>query len=89
MRLTKLNNNSRNTIYRFSIKIFIISLLSYYSKGSVLVNASIWLSIYASIVIFIAVVVRDRIKQDSFGHWDEAIWLTALALILSVVRGMH
>jgi hypothetical protein len=82
----RLDDISRKTIGRFSLKLCFGIVFATMSKGPFLQAACLWLSLYALMTITVDVLVHDRISKRSFNHWDEALWLTAAALILKTLQ---
>jgi len=84
--IARLDDVSRKTIARFILKIAFGIFFATMSKGSFLLAASEWFSLYALLTAIVGIFVRERIANRSFNHWDEALWLTALALILKILH---
>ena len=84
--IARLDDISRKTIARFSLKLCFAIFFAAVGNGPFLLVASVWLSIYALLTIMVGVFVRERISKRSFNHWDEALWLTASALVLKALH---
>jgi len=82
----RLDDISRKTIARFSVKLCFGIFFATMSRGPFLPAASLWLSLYALLTIAVGMLVHDRISKRSFNHWDEALWLTASALVLKALH---
>jgi hypothetical protein len=83
--ISRLDDISRKTIGRFFLKLCFGILFATIGKQPFLLAVSMWLSLYALLTVLIGVVVRERISKHSFNRWDEALWLTASALILKAL----
>jgi hypothetical protein len=83
--ISRLDDISRKTIGRFGLKLCFGILFATIGRQSFLLTLSMWLSLYALLTALIGVVAREPISKHSFNHWDEAMWLTASAVILKAV----
>jgi hypothetical protein len=84
--IARLDDISRKTLTRFSLKLCFGIFFAAVGKGPFLLVASVWFSIYAFLTIIVGVLLRERMLKRSFNHWDEALWLTACAL---TVKALH
>lgn len=82
---SRLDRKSRDAITRFGFKLGFAFIFAVLSRQAFFLVTSLWLSLYALATCAIAIITRDRLRQYSFGHWDEAIWLSACAVTFKVV----
>lgn len=74
-----LTRSSRNTVARFAIKVVASLVLSQIGEIGKQVGFDGWVCLYALCCAIVAVLRRDRFPTKEFNHWDEALWLVALA----------
>lgn len=81
----ELDQTSRATIGRFALKCNLALVISLFSKTGHLLSASRCLELYAILVTFIAILLRQRYSPVSFNHWSEALWLAFAAAGLQLL----
>jgi len=82
----RLDERSRKTVARFGLKLVFALVLAELSKEALLLAASYWLSLYGTVTAVVGLIAKDRMAERSFNHWDEVLWLTAVALALLVLH---
>jgi hypothetical protein len=83
----RLDDHSRRTVGRFVLKLAMSALLAAYSKPDYVLAMTTWVGLYAVLTSAFALILKERFVREAFNHWDEALWLTFVALSLTVLRG--
>ena len=82
----RLDGRSRKPVARFGMKLVFALIFAAVSKRAFLLVASYWLSFYGTVTAIVGMIVKDRLTEHSFNHWDEVLWLTAASLALLVLH---
>ena len=82
---TRLDQTSRLTIKRFGMKLLFAVIFAGISRHAFFLVTSLWLSVYALTTSVIGIITRDRLREHSFTHWDEALWLAGGAALFRVL----
>jgi hypothetical protein len=82
--IVQLDQVSRQTVGRFTLKLCISVLIASYGKTGY-AGTSGWLGLYA-IFAAVAALMLGNGSDKSFNHWDEAWWLVAASLGIRIVH---
>lgn len=86
---SRLNAESRLAIRRFCTKLAISAVIGTYGKAGYLTAVSFWIGLYSACCVAFALMLKERFFQrDGFNHWDEALWLSLVALGLHIVGAL-
>ena len=80
----RLDEQSKETLGRFAIKIVISIVLGSFGQIGRAVGTDGWFALYAAFSVLYAILRGDRVplrdaSTRSFNHWDEALWLITAA----------
>ncbi len=84
--MNRLDRQSWEAIYRSSLKVLASYALAAWSIFGTIIGMPTCLAVFAAWSAITALRRREKFLSSSFNHWDEALWLVAVAVGLPIIH---